>query len=114
MVDDHALPYLYLTTTGHKTGKAHEIEIWFVWHEGAYYLVSGNREKAHWVQNIQHEPAVRFRVGAAHYDGTARTVTDETDPTENALMQAIRALMDAKYDWSDGLIVELKPTTQSA
>ena len=41
--------YLYLTTSGHKTGNSHEIEIWYVVHHGCYYLVSEKREAAHWV-----------------------------------------------------------------
>lgn len=99
------LPYLYLTTTGWKSGKAHEIEIWFVAYETAYYLVAGNRHQAHWVQNIQHEPRIAFRVGDQHYQGMGRVVDAEAEPV---LAQAVRALMDKKYQWSDGLIVELK------
>jgi deazaflavin-dependent oxidoreductase (nitroreductase family) len=95
--------YLYLTTTGWKSGKAHEIEIWYVEHEGRYYLVAERREQSHWVQNIQHNPAVTWRVGSQTFSGTGRTVSEEPD-----LMQAVRARMDAKYDWSDGLIVELQ------
>ncbi len=100
------LPYLYVTTTGWKSGQPHEIEIWFVAHSGAYYMVSEQRERAHWVQNIQRNPAITFRVGDQHYSGTGRAVDPAAEPE---LAAAVRALMDAKYDWSDGLIVELKP-----
>jgi deazaflavin-dependent oxidoreductase (nitroreductase family) len=99
-------PYLYLTTTGWKSGNSHTIEIWFVAHEGRYYLVSEHRERSHGVQNIRHNPSVTFRVGEATFQGTGRVV----DPTaEPELAAAVSALMDAKYEWSDGLIVELKP-----
>lgn len=99
-------PYLYLTTTGHKTGSPHEIEIWFVDHAGCYYLVSERREQSHWVQNIRHNPAITFRVGDQHFSGTGRTVDPADEPE---LAAVVGELMQDKYGWSDGLIVELKP-----
>lgn len=96
--------YLYLTTTGHKTGNPHEIEIWFAGFGGRWYLVSEMRERAHWVQNIQRSPAVTFRVGDRSYQGTARAIDPAAEPD---LAAQARALMDAKYGWSEGLIIEL-------
>jgi deazaflavin-dependent oxidoreductase (nitroreductase family) len=98
--------FLYLTTTGWKTGAAHEIEIWFVAHNDCYYLVAERRERTHWVQNIQHNPAVSFYVDGQRYQGTGRPLNREAEPE---LAQAVAARMDAKYDWSEGLIVELCP-----
>lgn len=99
-----AQQYLYLTTTGHKSGDPHEIEIWYVAHGGRWYLVSEKRERAHWVQNIQHDPAVVFRVGMENHAGYGRVVNH---PAERDLVAQVKALMDAKYGWSNGLIVEL-------
>jgi deazaflavin-dependent oxidoreductase (nitroreductase family) len=104
--DENNSPFLYLTTTGWKTGKSHQIEIWFVTHQGRYYLVSEPRERSHWVQNIQHNPAITFHVGAQIFQGKGRVVDPAREPQ---LAAEISALMDAKYDWSDGLIVELAP-----
>ncbi len=101
------VPYLYLTSLGWKTGNPHPIEIWFVAHQGRYYLVSEMREKSHWVRNIRHNPAVTFRVGERTFQGTGRVVDPAQEPQ---LAAQVSALMDAKYDWSDGLIVELTPT----
>jgi deazaflavin-dependent oxidoreductase (nitroreductase family) len=98
--------YLYLTTTGWKSGKSHEIEIWFVAHGTCYYLVSEMREKSHWVQNVQRNPAIHFRVGDNTYQGTGRVIDNAAEPE---LAAAVSAKMDAKYEWSDGLIVELCP-----
>jgi len=105
--------FLYLTTQGWKSGKPHQVEIWYVAHEECCYLVAEHREKTHWVQNIVHNPAVSFSVGsreAQMMPGTGRIINREAEPE---LAAAVAALMDAKYDWSDGLIVELKPNEQS-
>ena len=65
-------PFLYLTTTGRRTGRPHRIEIWFAAHEGRLYLLSGGRERADWVRNLQANPRVTVelgdetRVGGAH------------------------------------------------
>jgi deazaflavin-dependent oxidoreductase (nitroreductase family) len=101
--------YLYLTTIGRRTGLERQIEIWFVAHEGRYYLVSEGRERAQWVQNIAANPHVTLQVGSrdAHPRAAlARSVDPDAEPE---LAAAVRAKMDAKYQWSDGLIVELSP-----
>ncbi len=93
--------YLYLTTTGHKTGNPHEIEIWYVEHDGCYYLVSEKREGAHWVQNIRANPAITIRLGEINVNGTGSIPTDQT------IITAVKQKMDTKYNWSDGLVVQL-------
>jgi deazaflavin-dependent oxidoreductase (nitroreductase family) len=97
--------YLYLTTTGRVTGHPREIEIWFTEHGRRFYLVA-ERERANWVRNIQSEPQVRVRVGDAEFNAIARVVHDGREPQ---LAATVKALFDAKYGWSDGLIVELTP-----
>jgi deazaflavin-dependent oxidoreductase (nitroreductase family) len=104
--DTSKAQFLYLTTTGWKTKNPHEIEIWFVEHEGRCYIVAERRERSHWVQNIGHNPAISFRVGEKTYRGTGRVIDPVREP---ALADAVSALMDTKYNWSDGLIVELSP-----
>jgi len=96
--------YLYLTTTGRVTGQAREIEIWFAEHGGRFYLVA-ERESANWVRNIQAQPQVKVRVGDAEFNAIARVVHDG----EPGLAAIVKALFDAKYGWSDGVMVELAP-----
>lgn len=98
--------YLYLTTTGWKSGKPHEIEIWYVQVGDCYYLVAEHREKAHWVQNIQRNPSIQFRVGAETFAGNGRIIDMDS---ETDLAAQVSPKMDGKYGWSDGLIVELCP-----
>lgn len=102
-------PYLYLTTTGRSTGLPRQIEIWFVEHAGAVYLVSGGREGSDWVRNIRVTPAVTVSVGSREVPAWAGVGRVVDDAAEAALAESVRAKMQAKYKWSDGLIVELKP-----
>jgi deazaflavin-dependent oxidoreductase (nitroreductase family) len=102
--------YLYLTTTGRGTGQAREIEIWFTEHGGHFYLIA-ERESANWVRNIRSQPQVRVRVGAAEFNAIARVVHNDREPQLAAI---VKAVFDAKYGWSDGLIVELKVVPTSS
>lgn len=106
--------FLYLTTRGRSSGLPRTIEIWFVEHERRHYMVSERRELSGWVRNIQATSAVTFSVGPREDRGavvpstpaTARLVRSEDEPE---LARQVSALMDRKYGWSDGLIVELTP-----
>jgi deazaflavin-dependent oxidoreductase (nitroreductase family) len=104
--------FLYLTTKGWKTGKEHKIEIWFVACGGNHYLVSEGGRASHWVQNIEHEPRISFRVAGKRFEGTARRVDGET---EAELSSDVARLMEAKYGWDGGFVIELKakPTGQA-
>lgn len=106
MNNEQEQQFLYLTTKGWKTGRPHRIEIWFVSYAGKYYIISERKEKAHWIQNIIHNPIVMFTVNCKSFEGTARTVDRFT---EHKLAGEIASVMNSKYGWSDGLIVELTP-----
>jgi deazaflavin-dependent oxidoreductase (nitroreductase family) len=97
--------YLYLTTTGRVTGQAREIEIWFTEHGGRFYLVA-ERENANFVRNIKSQPQVKVRISDSQFNAIARVVRNDREPQ---LAVIVKALFDAKYGWSDGLIVELTP-----
>jgi len=98
--------FLYLTTAGRRSGIQREIEIWFVEHAERFYVIAEHREDANWVRNIGADPHVRVTVGGRQFPGVARTVDDDREPE---LARAVKTLFDAKYGWSDGLIVELSP-----
>jgi deazaflavin-dependent oxidoreductase (nitroreductase family) len=93
-----------LTTTGWRTGNQHRIEIWFVQHNERYYIISERLNSAHWVQNIEHNPKVSFSINANVFKGTARIIDQEK---ESVLAKEVSKLMDIKYKWSHGLIIEL-------
>jgi deazaflavin-dependent oxidoreductase (nitroreductase family) len=98
--------FLYLTTTGRRTGLPREIEIWFTRRDDHFYLIAETGERAQWVRNLRADGRVRWRVGARAFTGRARVVDRVR---EAALTAAIRTRSRAKYGWGDGLIVELRP-----
>lgn len=86
-----------LETMGRTSGQARVIEIWFAAEGDRIYLLSGGRDAAHWVRNLQHTPRVRVRLGKRWYVGSARVI--EGAPDE----QRARELLATKYQgWRAG------------
>jgi deazaflavin-dependent oxidoreductase (nitroreductase family) len=89
--------FCYLTTTGRRTRRPHEIEIWFARSGNTLYLLSGGRDTSDWVRNLQRDPGVTVRMGDRTHHATARMVEPGTD--EDALA---RRLVLAKYQTPGG------------
>jgi deazaflavin-dependent oxidoreductase (nitroreductase family) len=100
--------FLYLTTTGRVSGLSRTIEIWFVEHQGRCYVVAERREDAQWVKNLRQDPRVRFRIGTRNQPGPDVQATASV-VGQAELIAVIRSSMDAKYGWSDGLVIEIVP-----
>ena len=98
--------FLYLTTTGRRTGKPRQIEIWYIERGGRFYIIAEHRERAHWVRNIQADQRITVKVGASERSAHGRILDPERD---RPLHRAVSEAFDRKYGWSDGLIVELAP-----
>ena len=100
------LPYLYLTTTGRKSGLPREIEIWFIIQNGAFYIFAEGFHRANWVRNIARNPGVRVRVGDRVFNATAQALDEARDAAE---WIAVQDLARTKYGWGDGLPVRITP-----
>lgn len=107
MAENAPPSYLYLTTTGRRTGLPREIEIWFTSYNGSYYVIA-EFATSHWVRNIKANPRVKVRVGDDRFAATARVIDAAKEPQLHA---AVRQLSSDKYGWGDGLIVQLQPQT---
>ena len=83
----------YVTTTGRRSGRPHEIEIWFGVVESTLYLISGNGPTADWYQNLLAEPTVAVRFGHEMRQGRASPVTDTEERNR------VGDVMGAKYVW---------------
>ena len=85
-------PFVYLTTTGRRTGKPHRIEIWFAVDNGQLYLLSGGRDRSDWVRNLQANPHVSVELGADTLVGSAQVLQPDTPEDRHA-----RELLVQKY-----------------
>jgi deazaflavin-dependent oxidoreductase (nitroreductase family) len=64
-----------LTHYGRKTGKPHEVTIWFVVEGDRVYLGTANVSRQ-WVRNVQKTPNVRLVIGDETFEGEARFLAD--------------------------------------
>jgi deazaflavin-dependent oxidoreductase (nitroreductase family) len=91
--------YVHLTTVGRRTGRPHRIEIWFAEHDERLYMLSGGRERADWVRNLQANSRVTVELACETHVGTAHVI--EVGTSED---QLARDLLVAKYaDSEDNL-----------
>src|ERR1041385_8634681 len=101
-----SVQYLYLTTTGRKTGLAREIEIWFVAHAGRFYILAEHFHRTQWVRNILADPRVRVRLNGREFTATARVLDEHTDASLYRLAQQLER---EKYGWGGGLAGQSTP-----
>lgn len=88
--------FCYLTTIGRVSGQPRTIEIWFAVDGDSFYLLAQYGERAHWVRNLQANPAVTLRLGETTRAASARIVLPPQD-------QRARELIAAKYEeWCPG------------
>ena len=85
-------PFVYLTTIGRRTGAPHRIEIWFAVEAGVMYLLSGGRDRADWVRNLQANPNVSVELGSERFAGFAQVLQPDTPADRLA-----RELLVTKY-----------------
>jgi deazaflavin-dependent oxidoreductase (nitroreductase family) len=79
---------LTLKHYGRKSGKPHEVTIWFVLDDEKFYIGTANLNRQ-WVRNVQKQtPQVKLSIGGETFEGTARFLTDRSEH-EHA-MTAIR------------------------
>jgi deazaflavin-dependent oxidoreductase (nitroreductase family) len=88
-----------LTHYGRKTGKPHEVTIWFVLDGDRLYIGTANVNRQ-WVQNVQKTPQVKLSIAGENVEGKARLLTDRAE--RERAMAAIRR----KY-WMFRPIIEL-------
>jgi len=88
-----------VTHYGRKTGKPHEVTIWFVLDRDKLFIGTANVNRQ-WVRNVQKTPKIRLSIAGETFDGNARSLTDRAE--HERAMAAIRR----KY-WMFRPIIEL-------
>ena len=105
--------YCYLTTRGRVTGNPHEIEIWFVVHDGALFIMSGNLEKSDWVKNLLKEPNVSIRIAGQTFSAIASVdITSEERLIRNKMADKYkeREADGSLSEWAQtALVVKFSP-----
>lgn len=114
-----AVPYCYLLTAGRRSGRPHEIEIWFVARDDTVYLLNGGGKRppggSDWVHNLRADSMARARISGVVFAASVRfPVPGSAEDREQ------RAAIFAKYtgggsgdltDWRDtGFLVALDLT----
>jgi deazaflavin-dependent oxidoreductase (nitroreductase family) len=97
--------YLYLTTRGRSSGLSREIEIWFTYREGRFYVIA-EYATSNWVQNLRANPQARVRIAGQSFAAQARFLDHKSEPE---LHRAVADFSHKKYGWGDGTVVELEP-----
>jgi len=83
----------YVTTVGRRTGRLHEVEIWFGVIDDTLYLISGNGPTADWFRNALAAGSATVRIDDETHVGSAREVTNADE------RKAVGDLMGEKYPW---------------
>jgi deazaflavin-dependent oxidoreductase (nitroreductase family) len=76
-----------LTHYGRKTGKPHEVTIWFVLDRDRLYIGTANVNRQ-WVRNVQKTPKISLHIGNEKFEGNARFLADRAE--HECAMAAIR------------------------
>lgn len=107
-------PYCYLTTTGRRSGRDREIEIWFATDGTSLFLILGGAHNSDWVRNLLADAHARVRLGEQIFDVRADLPLAEGDERDRAV-----EMLHGKYShqvggtldsWrEDAFIVALRP-----
>lgn len=95
-------PFCYLTTTGRASGLPREVEMWFDVHESTLYMLSGGRERAHWVRNLIRRSRVAVRIAGHEFEGEAQVLeagSDEDALARRLLVEKYRTGAEDLADW---------------
>jgi deazaflavin-dependent oxidoreductase (nitroreductase family) len=79
---------LLLTHRGRKSGKSHQVRIWFVV-DGDKVLIGTANIERHWVRNVQKAPQIALAIAGESFEGVGRFLTDP--PELEHAMSCIRA-----------------------
>lgn len=69
---------MLLTHYGRKTGKPHEVRIWFVFEGDKFFIGTANVNRQ-WVRNVQKTPSIELAIGGEKFEGTARFLSDRSE-----------------------------------
>ena len=92
-----------MTTRGRKSGLPREIEIWFAFHDGDFFVIA-EHATSNWLKNLQADPSVQVRIRQNTFRAQAKVLSPES-----RLAATVSGLFRKKYVWGDGVVVQLSP-----
>ncbi len=93
--------FIYLTTSGRKTGKPHRVELWFAV-AGDHICLSHEGRETDWMRNIKKNSEVNFEIGGTKFTGYARYL----QANESEAVKAKLALYLKYYGKAEERIIE--------
>jgi deazaflavin-dependent oxidoreductase (nitroreductase family) len=96
--------FCYLTTIGRRSGRPHEIEIWYARQGDTLYMLAGAGRSADWVRNIEAHALATVRIGDVSFEAVGRVLDGFADADEAAL--ASQLVFDKYQPGYDGSLLE--------
>jgi deazaflavin-dependent oxidoreductase (nitroreductase family) len=90
-----------LTHQGRKTGRPHEVTIWFLVDGEKVYLTTMNMQRQ-WTRNVQANPDVVLRVGDERFAGRAEVVADAAGMARAVELLRRKYWLARPYLWLKG------------
>jgi deazaflavin-dependent oxidoreductase (nitroreductase family) len=94
-------PRCRLTHYGRKSGRSHEVTIWFLVDGDLVYLVTADRRRQ-WVRNVLARPGIELRAGGETFRGEAEPVTEGGDITRVIELLKRKYWLARPYLWLKG------------
>jgi deazaflavin-dependent oxidoreductase (nitroreductase family) len=86
--------FCLLSTTGRRSGRTHEIEIWYAQRGDTWYLLAGAGRSSDWVRNLEFNPRATVRRGDDEHRAVGRILDQPADADE---AEQARTLVFEKY-----------------
>jgi deazaflavin-dependent oxidoreductase (nitroreductase family) len=98
---------LRLTHYGRKSGRPHEVTIWFTVHGDKVYVGTADVNR-HWVHNVKKTPHVKLAIAGERFEGEARFLIDPSE-RDRAMARVHRKYwMFMPLVWFGQLLITLK------
>jgi deazaflavin-dependent oxidoreductase (nitroreductase family) len=94
-------PRCRLAHYGRKTGRRHEVTIWFLVDGDVVYLATGDRRRQ-WVRNVLARPSVELRVDGATFHGEVEPVARPDEMTRVIELLKQKYWLSRPYLWFRG------------
>jgi deazaflavin-dependent oxidoreductase (nitroreductase family) len=108
--------FIYLTTTGRKTGKPHTVELWFAIANNSVFL-SHEGAMTDWMKNIKRKDDVNIKIGNVKLAGKA-SITPDNSASREAGKKALYekyyspASKEVLDDWFElSKVIEIVPSS---